>query len=178
MRNVSNPNMSVSFFAERSIQDEIERESKSDAFTILISYMFMFGYIAFALGQYQVTGNNLCSLLINSKAMLGVAGVLIVALSVTSSIGVYAFYGIPATMIILEVQPFLVLAVGVDNIFIFVQAYQVNSARLPLCHVPPPVHHPTTPDRCFIFSVSESILGKISKRASDASAAKSSRACC
>lgn len=58
--------------------------------------------------------------------MLGVAGVLIVALSVTSSIGLYAFYGIPATMIILEVQPFLVLAVGVDNIFIFVQSYQVN----------------------------------------------------
>lgn len=126
MRNVSHPNLTVSFFAERSIQDEIERESKSDAFTILISYMFMFGYIAFALGQYQVTGNNLCSLLVHSKAMLGVAGVLIVALSVTSSIGVYAFYGIPATMIILEVQPFLVLAVGVDNIFIFVQAYQVN----------------------------------------------------
>ena len=58
--------------------------------------------------------------------MLGVAGVLVVALSVTSSIGVYAWCGIPATMIILEVQPFLVLAVGVDNIFIFVQAYQVH----------------------------------------------------
>lgn len=58
--------------------------------------------------------------------MLGVAGVLIVALSVTASIGVYAFYGIPATMIVLEVQPFLVLAIGVDNIFIFVQAYQVS----------------------------------------------------
>lgn len=57
--------------------------------------------------------------------MLGVAGVMIVALSVTSSIGLYAFYGIPATTIVLEVQPFLVLAVGVDNIFIFVQAYQV-----------------------------------------------------
>ena len=58
--------------------------------------------------------------------MLGLAGVTIVALSVTSSIGVYAWCGIPATMIVLEVQPFLVLAVGVDNIFIFVQAYQVG----------------------------------------------------
>lgn len=76
--------------------------------------------------EVQVTGNNLCTLLIHSKIMLGVAGVLIVALSVTSSIGLYAFYGIPATMIILEVQPFLVLAVGVDNIFIFVQSYQVS----------------------------------------------------
>lgn len=69
---------------------------------------------------------------VNSKFMLGVAGVTIVALSVTSSIGVYAWSGIPATMIILEVQPFLVLAVGVDNIFIFVQAYQV---RIDICRV-------------------------------------------
>lgn len=31
----------------------------------------------------------------------------------------------PASLLILEVEPFLVLAVGVDNIFIFVQSYQV-----------------------------------------------------
>uniref|UniRef100_A0A915PM62 SSD domain-containing protein n=1 Tax=Setaria digitata TaxID=48799 RepID=A0A915PM62_9BILA len=124
LRNISHQNYAISFMAERSIQDEIDRESRSDVFTILISYMFMFAYVAFALGQYQVTGNNLATLLVHSKIMLGAAGVLIVALSVTSSIGLYAFYGIPATTIVLEVQPFLVLAVGVDNIFIFVQAYQ------------------------------------------------------
>jgi Niemann-Pick C1 protein len=124
------------------LQDEIKRQSHSDVLTIVISYVFMFAYIAFALGQYHVENGNLCTLLVgrftlrvqlnpnnvqvNSKFMLGVAGVTIVALSVTSSIGVYAWSGIPATMIILEVQPFLVLAVGVDNIFIFVQAYQVR----------------------------------------------------
>ncbi|KAL3989238.1 Niemann-Pick C type family protein [Acanthocheilonema viteae] len=124
LRNISHQNYAISFIAERSIQDEIDRESQSDVFTILISYIFMFAYVAFALGQYQVTGNNLATLLVHSKIMLGVAGVMIVALSVTSSIGLYAFYGIPATTIVLEVQPFLVLAVGVDNIFIFVQAYQ------------------------------------------------------
>ncbi|MCP9257813.1 Niemann-Pick C1 protein [Dirofilaria immitis] len=110
--------------AWEKVLDEIDRESQSDVFTILISYIFMFAYVAFALGQYQVTGNNLATLLVHSKIMVGLAGVLIVALSVTSSIGLYAFYGIPATTIVLEVQPFLVLAVGVDNIFIFVQAYQ------------------------------------------------------
>lgn len=57
--------------------------------------------------------------------MLGLAGVLIVALSVTSALGVYSYAGLPATLIIIEVIPFLVLAVGVDNIFILVQAYQV-----------------------------------------------------
>ncbi|KAK0402230.1 hypothetical protein QR680_016217 [Steinernema hermaphroditum] len=124
LKNVSSSEFSISFMSERSIKDEIDRESESDVFTILISYMFMFVYVAFALGQYQVTNNNVASVFVHSKLMLGFAGVLIVALSVTSSIGMYAYYGMPATMICLEVQPFLVLAVGVDNIFIFVQAYQ------------------------------------------------------
>lgn len=35
-------------------------------------------------------------------------------------------YDLSASLLILEVEPFLILAVGVDNIFIFVQSYQVN----------------------------------------------------
>jgi Niemann-Pick C1 protein len=37
---------------------------------------------------------------------------------------VFVKTGVPATLIIIEVIPFLVLAVGVDNIFIMVQTYQ------------------------------------------------------
>lgn len=77
--------------------------------TIIVSYIFMFAYIAFALGQYQVDDGNIITLLVNSKFMLGLAGVSIVALSVTSSIGVYAWCGIPATMIILEVEEMALL---------------------------------------------------------------------
>ena len=62
----------------------------------------------------------------DSKILLGLAGVVIVVLSVLSSIGIYSYAGVPATLIIIEVIPFLVLAVGVDNIFILVQAYQVR----------------------------------------------------
>jgi hypothetical protein len=43
---------------------------------------------------------------------------------VAASLGTYSYFGIPATLIIIEVVPFLVLAVGVDNIFILVQAYR------------------------------------------------------
>lgn len=57
--------------------------------------------------------------------LLGLSGVLIVLVSVTSSVGFFSYVGIPATLIIIEVVPFLVLAVGVDNIFILVQTYQV-----------------------------------------------------
>lgn len=55
--------------------------------------------------------------------MLGFVGVLIVLLSVSSSIGLLCFLGVRSTLIIVEVIPFLVLAVGVDNIFIFVQHF-------------------------------------------------------
>ena len=49
---------------------------------------------------------------------------MIVLLSVAASIGVFGFANVPATLIIFEIIPFLVLAVGVDNIFILVQTYQ------------------------------------------------------
>lgn len=61
---------------------------------------------------------------IDSKFTLGICGILIVLFSVVASLGFWSYVGEPATLIIIEVVPFLVLAVGVDNIFILVQAYQ------------------------------------------------------
>ena len=55
---------------------------------------------------------------------LGLGGIMIVLLSVAASIGVFGFAGVAATLIIFEIIPFLVLAVGVDNIFILVQKFQ------------------------------------------------------
>lgn len=62
----------------------------------------------------------------DSKISLGIAGILIVLTSVSSSLGIFSYFGIPLTLIVIEVIPFLVLAVGVDNIFIIVQTYQVH----------------------------------------------------
>ncbi|CAF3696663.1 unnamed protein product [Rotaria sp. Silwood1] len=110
----------VKYRAERSIEDEIERESKSDIKTVVISYMIMFFYIAIALGRIR----NLKNILIDMKVSLGIAGVILVALSVWASIGIFSYMRIPTTLIIFEVIPFLVLAVGVDNIFILTQSIQ------------------------------------------------------
>lgn len=46
-----------------------------------------------------------------------------------AAVGFFGYVGLSATLIIIEVIPFLVLAVGVDNIFILVQTYQ-RSTRL------------------------------------------------
>lgn len=117
--------MTVAFMAERSIEDELERGSHSDVVTVGISYVIMFAYIAIALGDI-----NSCSrLLVDSKISLGLVGVLIVLLSVVASLGIFSFFNVAATLIIVEVIPFLVLAVGVDNIFILVQQFQRDERR-------------------------------------------------
>ena len=64
---------------------------------------------------------------IDLKITLGLSGVLLVLLSVLSSIGLMGFIGQPMTLIIVEVIPFIVLAIGVDNIFILVQSFEVDN---------------------------------------------------
>ncbi|XP_036411674.1 NPC intracellular cholesterol transporter 1 [Colossoma macropomum] len=120
MKNYSNPNLAISFSSERSIEDEIDRESNSDVATIIISYVIMFVYVSLALGHIH----SFQRLLVDSKISLGIAGILIVLSSVVCSLGIFSYAGVPLTLIVIEVIPFLVLAVGVDNIFIIVQAVQ------------------------------------------------------
>ncbi|XP_076000791.1 NPC intracellular cholesterol transporter 1 [Genypterus blacodes] len=126
MKSYNNSNLTVAFSAERSIEDEINRESAGDISTIVISYAIMFVYISLALGHIH----SFRRLMVDSKISLGIAGILIVLTSVSSSLGIFSYAGVPLTLIVIEVIPFLVLAVGVDNIFIVVQTYQ-RDERLP-----------------------------------------------
>jgi Niemann-Pick C1 protein len=114
-------NFTVYYSAERSIQDELNRQSRSDILTIVISYTIMFLYVTLTLGHIR----SWRTCLIDLKISVGFIGVLFVLLSVMSSIGFYSYCGIAGTLIIFEVIPFLVLAVGVDNIFIIVQHFEL-----------------------------------------------------
>lgn len=129
MKNFTSSNasqfMDIAFTSERSIEDELDRESKSDISTILVSYLLMFAYIAVSLGHV----NECNRAMIDSKITLGMGGVIIVLFSVVASAGFFGYVGVPATLIIFEVIPFLVLAVGVDNIFILVQTHQRDVKR-------------------------------------------------
>ncbi|XP_063873774.1 NPC intracellular cholesterol transporter 1-like isoform X1 [Scylla paramamosain] len=113
--------MDIAFNAERGIEDELKRESQNDVSTIFISYLIMFAYITLSLGNVSSECNRL---LIESKIFLALGGVTLVLLSIGASLGFYGYVGVPATLFVIEVIPFLVLAVGVDNIFILVQTWQ------------------------------------------------------
>ena len=112
--------LKVAYTAERSVEDEIERESGTDVTTVLFSYVVMFCYVSFALGQFS----SFSRIFIDSKLTVGFVGVAIVMASIVCSLGLFSYLGVKMTLIIIEVLPFLVLAVGVDNIFIMVQHLQ------------------------------------------------------
>ncbi|KAK3143975.1 hypothetical protein QOZ80_4AG0307300 [Eleusine coracana subsp. coracana] len=112
-------NLTMSFSSESSVQNELNRESTADAITIVISYIVMFAYISFTLGDRP---SRWLSLFVSSKVLLGLSGVVLVLLSVLGSMGFFSAIGVKSTLIIMEVIPFLVLAVGVDNMCILVHA--------------------------------------------------------
>ncbi|TPX31091.1 hypothetical protein SmJEL517_g05502 [Synchytrium microbalum] len=112
--------MELSFSTEISIEKELNRETSANAVTIAISYCAMFIYASLTLGRWS----NLSRAWIDSKFTLGMLGIMIVLASVSAAVGVFSYLGFKITLIIAEVVPFLVLAVGVDNIFILIHAFE------------------------------------------------------
>ncbi|GAC96393.1 hypothetical protein PHSY_003973 [Pseudozyma hubeiensis SY62] len=55
---------------------------------------------------------------VSSKFSLGLFGIVIVLCSVSCAVGIFSAMGVKVTLIIAEVIPFMLLAVGVDNIFL------------------------------------------------------------
>ncbi|XP_057724182.1 uncharacterized protein LOC130940150 [Arachis stenosperma] len=126
---VQSRNLTLSFSTESSIEEELKRESTADVITILVSYIVMFGYISVTLGD---TPSHQSSFYLSSKVLLGLSGVLLVVLSVLGSVGFFSLIGVKSTLIIMEVIPFLVLAVGVDNMCIIVDAVKRQPSGLPI----------------------------------------------
>ncbi|KAI5432551.1 hypothetical protein KIW84_020023 [Lathyrus oleraceus] len=126
---VQSSNLTLSFSSESSIEEELKRESTADVITILVSYIVMFAYISVTLGD---TPHHLSSFYLSTKVLLGLSGVLLVMLSVLGSVGFFSAFGVKSTLIIMEVIPFLVLAVGVDNMCIIVDAVKRQPSDIPI----------------------------------------------
>lgn len=124
------PDLKISFNTESSLEKELNKSTNTDLRIVIISYLVMFAYASLALGG-TVPGFTLVSWT-RTKFSLGLIGIFIVLLSVASSLGLCALMGIKSTLIIAEVIPFLVLAVGVDNIFLITNEFKKYSNELPL----------------------------------------------
>ena len=118
----------LSFTTERSLEEELNASTNTDAKIVVISYIIMFLYASLALGSVTLSFSSImqnpANAMVQSKFTLGVIGIVIVLMSVSASVGLCSAAGIKVTLIIAEVIPFLVLAVGVDNIFLIVHEFE------------------------------------------------------
>jgi Niemann-Pick C1 protein len=100
--------------AERSVEDNIILESEQNASIVIISYLLMFFYVSMAIGFFPNP--------VHTKFALGTAGILVVLGSLMTGIGLTFYFNQKLTMISAEVVPFLILAIGVDNMFLISRA--------------------------------------------------------
>lgn len=108
----------VTYMAERSVSDQIAIVDEQNGWIVAVSYAAMFLYIILALGRFPHP--------VATRSLLGLNGIIIVALSVATSIGILSAGGMHITMIVTEVVPFLILALGVDNMFILTKAFDTQ----------------------------------------------------
>lgn len=119
--------LDLAYNAQVSVEAELSREGSADVPNIVASYCAMLLYVSLSLGYFRKT-----SLFISSRVLLAVGGVAIVCLSAGAGAGLCAYFGVKATLIISEVIPFLVLAIGVDNIYILTNAVDLTSPTMDL----------------------------------------------
>lgn len=117
--------LKIDYSTEVSLEEELNDSANTDFKTVLISYVIMFFYITLTIGGTDHLGKTSKFM---KKIQLGLGGILIIILSITSAAGILSYFGVSSTLIIAEVIPFLIVAVGVDNIFLIVHEFEL------ICH--------------------------------------------
>ncbi|CAA9986327.1 patched family protein, putative [Plasmodium knowlesi strain H] len=119
-------------FTERSLEDEVDRISKIDNLTrllFIIGVCLIFLYALF---------NNVTSVLYRSKPLCAVMGILCGFLGYLAGSGFLFFLGVKSVPPA-ETVPFLVIGVGVDDVFVILNSYSLlfmikdNKKRIQLC---------------------------------------------
>ncbi|DAZ93846.1 TPA: hypothetical protein N0F65_002177 [Lagenidium giganteum] len=116
----------IYFMAETSVQDEIARESSGDVLPVALSYTLMIIYVTLGINRWSFDR----SFFVTAKLVVGFLGVVCIMAAVTTTIGLFAWCGVKVQLVIVEVVPFLTLAIGVDNIFLLVHAMDQQQHQL------------------------------------------------
>ncbi|KXJ20037.1 patched domain-containing protein 3 [Exaiptasia diaphana] len=99
------------YSAERSLDDAIAESSSSDIALISVTFTLMITFCCVMLGKFR---NPLIG-----HSLLANSGILAVALGILSGFGLTLYTGFPFVSIV-GVLPFLILGIGIDDMFIIV----------------------------------------------------------
>eukprot|EP00753_Platysulcus_tardus_P010713 PLAT2988.1.p1 GENE.PLAT2988.1~~PLAT2988.1.p1 ORF type:complete len:963 (+),score=426.36 PLAT2988.1:284-2890(+) len=114
--------VTVHWLTLNSIESELQRSLRSDIMLFVLAPILMTIFTCAVLGKLDWVAG---------RKMLGCAGLLSVGLSVGMSIGLSSVLGVPFTSVT-QIVPFLALGIGVDDMFILVNAFDATDPRKPM----------------------------------------------
>ena len=100
----------ITYMLQRSVNDELADETSQNYIIVVISYALMFIYVSCSLSKHWNS--------VGSSILLSLSGLIYIVLSVFVTYSLCGLFGVTANLISLEVIPFLILAIGVDNMFL------------------------------------------------------------
>ncbi|XP_030914572.1 protein patched homolog 2 [Geospiza fortis] len=117
-----NATQSVHAFSTTTLNDIMKSFSDVSVIRVAGGYLLMLAYACVTMLRWD------CS---KSQGAVGLAGVLLVALSVASGLGLCSLLGISFNAATTQVLPFLALGIGVDDMFLLAHAFTETSQHIP-----------------------------------------------
>uniref|UniRef100_A0A6I8QS43 Patched 2 n=1 Tax=Xenopus tropicalis TaxID=8364 RepID=A0A6I8QS43_XENTR len=117
-----NSSQDIHAFSTTTLNDIMKSFSDVSAIRVAGGYLLMLAYACVTMLRWD------CS---KSQGAVGLAGVLLVALSVASGLGLCSLLGISFNAATTQVLPFLALGIGVDDMFLLAHAFTETSLSTP-----------------------------------------------
>ncbi|XP_060132929.1 protein patched homolog 2 isoform X1 [Zootoca vivipara] len=119
----ANSSQTIHAFSTTTLDDIMKSFSDVSAIRVAGGYLLMLAYACVTMLRWD------CS---KSQGAVGLAGVLLVALSVAAGLGLCSLLGISFNAATTQVLPFLALGIGVDDMFLLAHAFTETSQHVPV----------------------------------------------
>ncbi|XP_064415511.1 protein patched homolog 1 [Latimeria chalumnae] len=117
-----NSSQSIYAFSTTTLNDIMKSFSDVSVIRVAGGYLLMLAYACVTMLRWDCT---------KSQGAVGLAGVLLVALSVASGLGLCSLLGISFNAATTQVLPFLALGIGVDDMFLLAHAFTETGQSIP-----------------------------------------------
>ncbi|XP_028987893.1 protein patched homolog 1 [Betta splendens] len=118
----SNSSQSIHAFSTTTLNDIMKSFSDVSAIRVAGGYLLMLAYACVTMLRWD------CA---KSQGAVGLAGVLLVALSVAAGLGLCSLLGLSFNAATTQVLPFLALGIGVDDMFLLAHSFTETGTSIP-----------------------------------------------